>query len=95
LKALRLFLSRIKGSLELDKTYLPPIERDDDSYIMDLVLHAGCFTASETCQINHCRMYLQAITLADIVLADGYTLDPDILSTAAYHLGYMLIKPAP
>jgi hypothetical protein len=79
LKSLRSFLASISGFLELDKTYLPPIQRKGDIYIMDMVLHASCFSESEICQINHCRMYLQAITFSDIVLADGVTLDPDML----------------
>jgi hypothetical protein len=79
LKSLRLYLSIVKGSLELDKTYIPPLQRQDDSYIMDRVLQARCFTNHEICQINHCRMYLQAITLSDLALANGYTLGPDML----------------
>jgi hypothetical protein len=79
LKSLRSFLASINGSLELDKEYLPPIQRHGDVYIMDMVLHVGCFSESEIRQINHCRMYLQAITMSDIVLADGVTLDQDML----------------
>jgi hypothetical protein len=79
LKSLRIFLSTISGSLELDKMYLPPIQRKHDTYIMDMVLQAGCFSASEIRKINYCRMYLQVITMSDLVLADGVTLDPDMM----------------
>lgn len=79
LKSLRVFLSTIRGSLDLDKSYLPPIQRENDMYLMDMVLHASCFSDTEICQINHCRLYLQAITMSDIVLADGITIDPDML----------------
>jgi len=78
LKSLCLFLSTIGGSLELDKCYLPPRQRHNVAYIMDIVLASSCFSANEICQINHCRMFLQVITLSDLCLADGCTLDKEI-----------------
>jgi hypothetical protein len=50
LKSLRMFLASFNGPLELEMFYLPPIQRHDDVYIMDMVLHAGCFSDSEICQ---------------------------------------------
>jgi hypothetical protein len=78
LKLLWTFLAGIKGSLELDIGYLPPIQRHNDSYIMDSVLNAGYVLDSKVCQINHCQMYLQAITVSDLCLADGVLLDCDM-----------------
>jgi hypothetical protein len=79
LKSLRMFLARLKGSLELDELYLPPIQEENDTYIMDAILHSGCFSATEISQINHCQMYLQAITISDLCLDDGVSLDNDML----------------
>jgi hypothetical protein len=79
LKSLRNFLAYIGGTIELDTTYLPPLQRHNDMYIMDMVLQCGVFSEHEIRQINHCRMFLQAITLSDICLADGETLDHDML----------------
>ena len=42
---------------------------------MDLVLAARTFAPSEIRQIEYCQLFLQAITLADICLADGLSLD--------------------
>jgi hypothetical protein len=80
LKLLQAFLSYIDGSLELDTFFLLPTQRQRDVYIMDTVLHAGTFSASEIRQINHCRMHLQAVTLSDLCLADGSSLDQSMLS---------------
>jgi hypothetical protein len=79
LKFLREFLSTIDGALELNTFFLPPLQRHCDVYIMDTVLQAGTFSDSEIRQINHCRMYLQAVTLSDLCLADGASLYRDML----------------
>ncbi len=47
---------------------------------MDLVLQSNNFDPKEIRLINYCRMYLQAVTMADLCLADGVSLDPALLS---------------
>jgi hypothetical protein len=69
MKSLQNFLAHIDASLdELDDFLCPPIQRTNDVYIMDLVLHSNSFTPKEICLINYCCMYLQAIMMADICL---------------------------
>jgi hypothetical protein len=80
LKSLRQFLSRIGGTIELDDYFLPPTQRANDVYVMDLVLKSTQFTLPEICTINYCRMYLQVITMSDLTLVDGVTLDPNFLT---------------
>ena len=80
LKSLRHFLSTIDGCLEVDDFFLPPIQRANDVYIMDMVLSSQHFTPVEICTINYCRLHLQAITVADLCLADGVSLDPALLA---------------
>ena len=46
---------------------------------MDIVLTDGTFTPGEILKINYCRIYLNVHTLSNITLADGYTIDPNIL----------------
>jgi hypothetical protein len=94
LKSLCSFLASIGGSLELYTFYLPPTQQHQDVYMMDMVLHLGSFSNSEICQINHCRMFLQAITQSDLCIADGVTLDPAI-QQAALLPGFKLIRPDP
>ncbi len=64
---------------------------------MDLVLASNQFTPKEICIINYFRMHLQAVTLADLCLADGVSLDPafypaTLLSPVALHNGFTSIK---
>jgi hypothetical protein len=75
LPSLRLFLSRIKATIELDQDYVPPPQRTRDLYIMDAVLESGLFTSTEVCQINYCRLYLQVTTLSDVCQANGVYID--------------------
>jgi hypothetical protein len=47
---------------------------------MDLVLASNHFTSKEICTINYCRMFLQVVTISDLCLADGVSIDPAFLS---------------
>ena len=78
LKSVRTFLRRIGGSLRLDKTYIPAIQRINDTFIMDHVLETGYFTPIEVRRINYCRLYLQAVTVSDISTPTGISLAPGI-----------------
>jgi hypothetical protein len=80
LRSLRQFLARIDGSIELDHYFLPPIQRDRDVYIMDMILQSASFTPKEILRLNYCRLYLQAVTVSDLCMADGITMDPTMLS---------------
>jgi hypothetical protein len=77
--SLRTFLTRINGSIKLDQSFLSPIQRKRDVYIMDMIIHRGTFSDNKIKLLNYCRLFLQAVTLSDICLADGVTLDPDML----------------
>ena len=50
------------------------ILRDGDLHLMDIFV-ANNFSGHDLFQLNLCRMYLQAITLADITTADGRYLE--------------------
>ena len=76
LSSLREYLKHIRGYLELDETFVPPLQRLDDSYIMDHILHSQRFTKAQIHLINCCRLYLQVTTISDITLPDGLQLDP-------------------
>ena len=78
LTSVRTFLRRIGGCLRLDKTYIPAIQRINDTFIMDHVLEHGSFKPIEVRRINYCRLYLQAVTVSDISTPTGRTLAPGI-----------------
>jgi hypothetical protein len=78
LASLRHFLRLIQGQLQLDITFVPEIQRVNDTHIMDHVLEHGSFSKTEICRINYCRLYLQAVTVSDITNATGTHLSPGI-----------------
>ena len=75
LASLRKFLASINGTIELDEDFVPPLQRENDTYLMDAVLDSGKFKDAQITAINYCRLYLQVVTLSDISTADGTSLD--------------------
>lgn len=51
---LRQFLCNIGGSLDLQPSFVPPLERDNDMYIMDLILQNQFFSDEEIRHMNNC-----------------------------------------
>ncbi len=45
--SLRTFMARVNASLELDQNGVPPLEREHDTHIMDVVLESNKFTAAQ------------------------------------------------
>lgn len=76
---LRQFLCNIGGSLDLQPSFVPPLERDNDMYIMDLILQNQFFSDEEIRQLNNCRLYLMAVTVSDLTNAAGTRLDKHLL----------------
>jgi hypothetical protein len=79
LQSFRSYLQHAGARIELDKDYVPPIERVHDSHIMDLIVSSNQFTEPKIRQLNYCRLYLQALTISDITKANGRFLDTDML----------------
>jgi hypothetical protein len=75
LASLRTFLATISASLVLDDPGIPPLQRTFDRYIMDEILDSNQFTAAQIRRLNYCRLFLQAVTLADITQSNGCQLD--------------------
>jgi hypothetical protein len=72
------FLQRTKLTVTLAQQWLPVQTRTGDVSLMEHSVQQG-YTAYQLGQINRCRVYLQVLTLADIVSADGLCIIPDIL----------------
>ena len=79
LALLRNFLNTINATLALDHTFVPPLQREDDVHLMDMVLDSQTFTAIQICRINYCCLYLQVHTLSDITQSCGVWLDKSML----------------
>jgi len=71
------FFTRSNVTAVLKQQWLPTITRIEDIALMDHFLQQG-YRHSHLQKLNRCRIYLQVITLADIVTADGGSIIPDI-----------------
>ena len=49
----------------------PPLLRSGDRYLMDAFWQNGIRNPDSLARLNHCRLFLQVLTLADIVSVDG------------------------
>jgi hypothetical protein len=78
--SLREFLATISASIRLDDPCIPPHQRENDKYLMDLIIQSGRYTPAQVRKLNYCRLYLQAVTLSDITKPNGHKLDPCLLS---------------
>ena len=54
-----------------------PLQRDNDKYIMELAEDLG-FRSCELRFLNHCRLFLNVISLSDIVNESGRGIDPTV-----------------
>jgi len=82
IKASWTFLHQHHITLKHTITLQPP--RDNDSFIMESLLSLN-ITPTDLLACNHCRLYLRAIFLSDIVTGDGeYILDSAWWSTLYY-----------
>jgi hypothetical protein len=76
--SIRRFLHTIKGSIEVEAPSVPAPQRQHDRYLMNMAMNSRRFSDAQIRLLNFCRLYLQVVTLSDIALADGYTIDPAI-----------------
>jgi len=70
------FLDKVKLAVILTRQWLPILPRHADIALMDHFIRQG-YKASQLIRLNCCRIYLQVITLTDIVSADGTCIIPD------------------
>ena len=78
LPQMRTFLSTVDCRIELEQTFVPDLQREQDSFLMDLAL---AFTTSPTDLklINACRLYLGVTFVSDISSPEG-----SIITRSAY-----------
>jgi hypothetical protein len=73
--ALWLFLSHIDAKLVLDSTYIAPHQRELNEYLMRRIIDTGLFLPPDLHIINCCRLYLDVVTLSNILMACGGQMD--------------------
>ncbi len=69
-------MQRSSLRITLTPQWLPAHTRNGDIALMDHFVSQG-YKAHQLIQLNRCRLYLQVITLTDIVSADGMCIIPD------------------
>jgi hypothetical protein len=75
LASLRLFLSSVHATIEVDKPGIPPIQREHDQHLMDIIITSGRFTSTQIRRLNYCRLFLQTVTISDIATTSGFALN--------------------
>ena len=69
--SLRDQLTHIGGSLWIEDVWSPPLQREQDEFIMDRFLRIPGITTSQLHRANAVRLYLRALTIADIAHPSG------------------------
>ena len=57
------------------RTMCGPLERVHDDYIMERIILSNKFSPAQTRTLSYCRLYLGALTLADLTTTTGRYLD--------------------
>ena len=68
---IRQFLRHINATFDIDEEYIPALQREHDSHIMDHILNSNRFSKSEIKKLNYCRQWLQVHTISNLTLASG------------------------
>jgi len=71
IESLRQYLISIGATIEVDNDYILPVQRENDAYLMDLVMDSKRFSVTQIAYINWCRLYLQILTVSDMAQANG------------------------
>ncbi len=69
---------QIHIKVEVEKHWIPTLAREHDNFLME-IFQAHNFSPSQLRQLNHCRLFLQVITISDIATADGKRILPSAL----------------
>mmetsp|Transcript_5782 Transcript_5782/g.8512 ORF Transcript_5782/g.8512 Transcript_5782/m.8512 type:complete len:285 (+) Transcript_5782:762-1616(+) len=56
--------------------WVPPLQTTADAYIMDRIM--ARYSRKASIKLNHCRRYLQVVTVSDLYLHDGRCIHPDL-----------------
>ena len=76
LKELRKFTIQYQVKINIGENEYP-LQRDNDKYIMELAEEFG-FNTFELRFLNHCRLFLNVISVSDIVNESGRGIDPSV-----------------
>ena len=75
---LRTFLATHNLSIEVEHPGIIPSQRQNDVFLMDIVIASGKFANHEIRRINYCRLYFNVTLISDITTANGLALRSEI-----------------
>ncbi len=73
------WVSRVNFKISVQRACTPKLQQRNDRMLMDIFIELKYYP-KEMNNLNKCRLYLQAIALSDIVLADGHVIIPYTLN---------------
>ena len=85
IQSIQTFLFENGIGIQFYKNYVMPLQREADSFIMDHAVQSGAFSTMELHKINHVRLFLQVLTVADISDADGLELNQHQIQEDSQH----------
>ena len=101
LASMRQFLALTNTAIQLDDPCLPALQRENDAYIMDMILHCNHYTPNEIKKLNYCRLHANITLLSDCVTPCGTKFDtnkadgqPTLLSSRSHHLEIHQERPS-
>jgi hypothetical protein len=80
--SMRDFLTATQSTIELLDHSVAKLQREQDAFLMDIVLRDKRFRPAQIRRINFCRLYLKVLLISDICTATGDSIDPDMYSGA-------------
>jgi hypothetical protein len=83
LPSMRQYMKDVEGTIELEESFVAPLQREQDEFLMDIALQSGRFKPAEIKRVNYCRLYLNVLLVSDIATAIGDFIDPLMYSGMA------------
>jgi hypothetical protein len=76
--SLRKFLKAVNGTIQICDPPIPPLQRQNDEFLMDVAIRSKKFKGAALRRINYCRMHLNVLFVSDVVTPCGICLDPQM-----------------
>lgn len=73
--SMRQFLAITNTAIQLDDTCIPPLLREHDAYIMDMILNCNHDTRTEIRKLNYCCLHADIVLLSDCTSPCGTKFD--------------------
>lgn len=90
---LRRRLSEINASLWIERAWTPPLQWEGDSSIMGRISSLSWMTLRKLYKVNACRLYMQVVTISDLVNESETHIPDNMLEGEEWQAGSDLLWP--